>query len=282
MNSNFPIKQLSDLQEVDGEILTRQKELDDVRAKLADNSAVQSAQLTLQKVESQLSDQTSIRRGIEPGVQQISEKIQAVDGRLYGGSITNPRELSAYQEEKVMLEKQAAAEEEKLLDVMVQIEDLQNSIGTLASSLYSDQALQASALIDREVLVARDVGPLGSDRELRGAVELASSTGSVEVRVTDANGVLVRRLDLGQQQGGLVRFVWDGRDESGQPMLVGNYRLEAFAVQTGVREQVPVLVESRVESVTLGNSGGVLLNLEGLGEVALGEVRRIGSSSPDD
>ncbi len=162
------------------------------------------------------------------------------------------------------------------------IEDLQKSLGTLANSLYSDQALQASGLIDREVLVARDVGPLRSDRALRGAVELPLSTGSLEVRVIDANGELVRRLDLGLQERGLVRFAWDGRDESGQQMPVGNYHLEAFAGQAGVREQVPVLVESRVESVTLGNSGGVLLNLEGLGELALGEVRRIGSSSQED
>ena len=159
------------------------------------------------------------------------------------------------------------------------IEDLQNSIGALANSLYSDQALQASGLIDREVLVARDVGPLRSNRALRGAVELPMSTPSLEVRVSDANGVLIRRLDLGQHEGGLVRFEWDGRDESGQQMLAGNYHLAAFAGQFGVREQMPVLVESRVESVTLGNSGGVLLNLEGLGEVPLSEVRRIGSSS---
>ena len=159
------------------------------------------------------------------------------------------------------------------------IEDLQQSFGTLATSLYSDQALQSSGLIDRNVLVPREVGALGNSQPLAGAVDLPASTGSLSVQVTDASGELVRRLDLGTQDSGIVRFEWDGLDGSGARMPPGNYRLEAISSGAGVNEQVPVLIEARVESVTLGNAGGVLLNLEGLGEHALADVRRIGSSN---
>ena len=159
------------------------------------------------------------------------------------------------------------------------IEQLNTSIGGLASTLYSDQALQASSLIDRQVMVPRSTGVLRSGQPLTGAVDLPLSTGSLELRVSDADGVLVRRLDLGTQPQGIVRFSWDGLDASGQPLPTGEYRLDAVAGQSGFTEQVPVLVEARVESVTLGNSGGVLLNLRDIGEIALSEVRRIGSAS---
>ena len=46
-----------------------------------------------------------------------------------------------------------------------------------------------------------------------------------------------------------------------------------------MNEQLPVLVQARVESVSLGGTGGVLLDVEGLGELGLGDVRRIGSPS---
>lgn len=157
------------------------------------------------------------------------------------------------------------------------IEDLQQSFGSLANSLYSDQALQASGLIDRTVLVPRDVGVLSAQAGLAGAVELPASTGALAVQVKDANGALVRRIDLGTQQAGLVRFEWDGLNASGERMPPGNYQLEAISATAGANEQVPMLIEARVDSVTLGNAGGVLLNLEGLGEQALADVKRIGA-----
>jgi len=157
------------------------------------------------------------------------------------------------------------------------IEELNQSFSTIAGSLYSDQALQASGLIDRTVLVSSDAGFLPGQGSLSGAVDLATSSGSLAVQVTDANGELVRRMDLGTQPSGLARFEWDGLNENGERMPAGVYRLEAISSGLGANEQAPVLVEARVDSVTLGNAGGVLLNLDGLGEQSLANVRRIGS-----
>jgi len=156
-------------------------------------------------------------------------------------------------------------------------EDLQRSVGSLASSLVSDQALQASGLIDRSVLVPRGDGVLLDGQVLAGAVDLPASTGSLAIQIMDASGALVQRIDLGTQPGGLVRFEWDGRNGSGERMPPGSYSLQAISSGGGVNEQVPTLIQARVDSVTLGNAGGVLLNLEGLGEQSLADVRRIGA-----
>jgi len=157
------------------------------------------------------------------------------------------------------------------------IEELQNSFETVAASLHTDQALTASALIDHEVLAPGNIGVLDAGGSIQGAIELANSAIGVDVRITDAAGVQVGRIELPTQSAGLASFEWNGLTESGQPVAPGLYRLEAVATGAGVNEQLPVLVQARVGSVSLGGSGGVLLDVEGLGELTLDQVRRIGS-----
>jgi flagellar basal-body rod modification protein FlgD len=160
------------------------------------------------------------------------------------------------------------------------IENLQDSFASFADSLYSDQALQASGLIGREVLIPASTGSLGVAGGVRGAAELPTATPSMLVQITDAAGQLVRRMDLGVQGAGLNYFDWDGLNDLGQRMPPGAYQVEVIAGPDGMREQMPVMLEARVDSVTLGNAGGVLLNLDQLGEIPLADVRRIGASAP--
>jgi flagellar basal-body rod modification protein FlgD len=160
------------------------------------------------------------------------------------------------------------------------IENLQDSFASFADSLYSDQALQASGLIGREVLIPASTGALGATGGVRGAAELPTATPSMLVQVTDAAGQLVRRMDLGVQGAGLPYLDWAGLNDLGQRMPPGAYQVEVIAGPDGMREQMPVMLEARVDSVTLGNVGGVLLNLDQLGEIPLADVRRIGASAP--
>ena len=155
------------------------------------------------------------------------------------------------------------------------IEELKTTMGTLASSLFSDQALQASNLIDRNVLVPGGQG-LMTDR-LGGAVELEESTTTLSVLVTGPTGQHIRRMELGAQTSGLVEFEWDGRSDDGERMPSGLYSISAIVQGTGGNEEVPVLVEAKVDSVMLGHGEGVTLTLAGLGDLALADVRRIGS-----
>jgi flagellar basal-body rod modification protein FlgD len=159
------------------------------------------------------------------------------------------------------------------------IEDLQSSFASFADSLYSDQALQASGLIGREVLIPASTGVLTGTGGIRGAAELTTATSSMLVQITDASGQLVRRMDLGVQEAGLNYFDWDGLNDLGQRVAPGAYQIEVVAGPDGMREQMPVMLEARVDSVTLGNVGGVLLNLERLGEIPLADVRRIGAAA---
>ena len=129
------------------------------------------------------------------------------------------------------------------------------------------------------MLIPANTGVLDATSSIRGAVELPTATPSMLVQVTDASGQLVRRMDLGVQEAGLNYFDWNGLNDLGQRVPPGVYQVEVVAGPDGMREQMPVMLEARVDSVTLGNVGGVLLNLDQLGEIPLADVRRIGAAS---
>ncbi len=156
------------------------------------------------------------------------------------------------------------------------VDSLNKSFESFASSFQSNQALQASSLVGRWVLVPSDRGTLWPDSGMSGAVELPSSASQVLVSVKNSAGQVVHQIDLGAQQGGMTRFSWDGLDSRGEPVAPGQYTLEALASFNGEFEAVSTFVASPVESVTLGKGGsGMTLNVYDVGSVRLSEVEEV-------
>jgi len=146
------------------------------------------------------------------------------------------------------------------------VQDLQESFSSLAGSLSSNQALQASALVGRSVLVPSDAGVLNAGGTVQGSVELQESSGEVRLQVFNAAGEVVRTLPLGAQQAGSVGFTWDGTADDGTVVNPGLYRITASSVKNGEQEALETFISDRVESVTLGRAGeGTILNLASLG-----------------
>jgi flagellar basal-body rod modification protein FlgD len=159
------------------------------------------------------------------------------------------------------------------------VESLNTSFGTLASSLNSNQALQASGLVGNRVLAPGNSAMLGVTGDLEGAVDLPSSASAVAVDIIDASGATVRTINLGPQDLGLVHFNWDGNNAAGQRAAAGKYTLSAHANIAGGTEAVSALGVARVDSVTLNGADGLILNLAGLGPLPFGQVRQILSAS---
>lgn len=155
------------------------------------------------------------------------------------------------------------------------IGDLNDNFSALSASLVSNQALQATNLVGHQVLAPTGVAALQSGGTIRGSVELPSASGDVVVNVLDQSGQVVRRLELGSQAAGSVDFQWDGLKNDGQYAGAGNYFLSAEASIDGQYQTVDTLLVSDVRSVTLSNSGGLLLDLDGIGALDFSEVRQI-------
>ena len=140
-------------------------------------------------------------------------------------------------------------------------------------ALTKSQAFQAAGLIGRSVLAP------GEFINLKGGVgaagmELPSGADSVKVKILDANGALVRELDLGKQSEGAVLFQWDGLTTGGVAAPDGAYGFAVSAEQAG-KQVIPVsLAVGQVNSVLM-DAIGPALSVQGMGEIGLDQIRQI-------
>ena len=156
------------------------------------------------------------------------------------------------------------------------IDALQTSADQLVGSLQASQALQASTLVGRSVLVPTNSGTLNAGEPITGSIELTSSTPQLMLKITDSSGQLVREIPMGAHPSGQVAFSWDGYSDSGVMMPPGSYGVSAEALIGGETQAVSAYVATQVESVTLQQgSADPILNLAGTGPMALSSVRQI-------
>lgn len=156
------------------------------------------------------------------------------------------------------------------------IETLNTSFAGLSTSMQDNQALQAAGLVGHSILAVTDIGHLADSGPLKGGIELAASAANVQIDITDAQGALVKRLNLGEQGPGIVNFSWDGTDSSGDRAAIGNYQVNARVIRGANIESAATVIEAEIQSVTLGQFGeGMSLNLAGGLAMPLSQVFQI-------
>lgn len=154
--------------------------------------------------------------------------------------------------------------------------ELKDSFDNFTSSFNSNQALQASSLVGREVQVPSNTALLTADGSVNGTVDLPVSSPSLRISIVDQSGQTVRTIDMGQQSSGEVAFSWDGTDDSGTRVDEGNYYIAAEALLEGQTYALDTSVIAPVESVTLGQGGSnVSLSVAGQGNIPMSSVRKI-------
>jgi predicted nucleic acid-binding Zn-ribbon protein len=127
---------LLDLQAEDGALDRLRRRLDtlpeaaqlaEVRARLAELSS--DADIATKQRDEISREQGRIEA--ESGV--LDQKLQREEQRLFSGSVSNPKELSALQAEVEMLKRQRAGEEDRLLEVMVAHDQANQTLDSLSA-----------------------------------------------------------------------------------------------------------------------------------------------------
>jgi flagellar basal-body rod modification protein FlgD len=146
--------------------------------------------------------------------------------------------------------------------------------------MTSNQALQASSLVGRDVLVPGAAGIKADNAGMAAMVKLPQSLDNLFVRVEDELGQLVRAMDMGATPAGDNRIEWDGKDQNGNPLPAGKYKVKAAGLLDGQSTEFEVSTYANVNSVLLGKGdGNVLLNLAGFDSpVRLAEVLEVGKA----
>jgi len=156
------------------------------------------------------------------------------------------------------------------------IQNLEKSFSAFSSSIVSNQALQASSLVGRSIVVNSDsfsVNP-GKNSDLQ--VDLTNSASEVVVDITDNNGLLLKTINLGQQAKGKIDFSWDGKLDNGAQVPAGTYKLQAKARIGGKAVAMQTLVSEKVDSVSLGSGQqGLVLNTASKKAYSFSEIKQV-------
>ncbi|ODC04182.1 hypothetical protein BFW38_12240 [Terasakiispira papahanaumokuakeensis] len=159
------------------------------------------------------------------------------------------------------------------------IQQLNSTVDNFAVSLKSAQALQASSLVGRKVEVESNVGILKEGGKVSGSVHLDYDTPSLVVDVESSSGEYLGSIAWDNVSAGEVPFEWDGKDTEGNDFPPGVYVFKPRNLaKNGEDQDVPTMyMDSNVDSVQVaaGGSGQLMLNIQGVGQVPLSEVKNI-------
>ncbi|MGL5028298.1 MAG: flagellar hook assembly protein FlgD [Shewanella oncorhynchi] len=153
------------------------------------------------------------------------------------------------------------------------ISNLNKEIVNLNSIMTSSQALQASGLVGRKVLIPSGTGHVSTESPTMKGVITTPKIPELTVRVEDEKGQVITTFKVDGSEGGNVDVNWDGLDKDGKPVAAGNYTIKASGIVDGKSQELPVSTYAHVTSVSLGTaSTGAILNLRGGMGIKLSDV----------
>ncbi len=123
------------LQEIDSAIEAATASLAAVEEQLGESEELIAGRQAVEEGRDALKGVSSQQRGLEWQVDDLRSRLSGVEGKLYGGSVRNPKELASMQEEANILKGQLRRREDELLDLMVRVEERQAALREAEESL---------------------------------------------------------------------------------------------------------------------------------------------------
>jgi hypothetical protein len=128
-------RQLYQLQGIELEIESKEQALARNKAQLGESQALARARAELSRAEQNLEQLTHEQHAAEWQIEDLEPKLVAARESLYGGRISNPKELSSLQHEVEGLEARRNRLEEKALGIMERVELATSELARAGSEL---------------------------------------------------------------------------------------------------------------------------------------------------
>lgn len=156
------------------------------------------------------------------------------------------------------------------------IQTLNSSVNGILTGIGSSQALQATSLVGRSVIVQSDKAVVDTTASFNGQVVVPQSISDAKVSIKDKDGNVVKTIQLGSQKAGTADFIWDGTNEKGEKVAPGTYTFTAETTVDGKAKTLSTLLPARVNSVSFQNGSEMMLDLAGIGKIGISKVTSIG------
>ncbi|WP_286233308.1 flagellar hook assembly protein FlgD [Thalassotalea sediminis] len=159
------------------------------------------------------------------------------------------------------------------------VQKLNDKFSDFAASMSSSQALQASSLVGRSVLVEDNIFGKAEGEPVKGKLVTDAPASNVNIYVENTAGEIIQTVPVGNVQAGEFSFTWNGENSIGEQAPAGAYRFRVAGLVDGEASELQAMTYRKVDSVTLAGSGGnILLNLNGGSTMKLIDVVEVSES----
>lgn len=156
--------------------------------------------------------------------------------------------------------------------------ELQQNANSHLESLMIGQAAEQQTsvtnLVGKDVIYKTDTVSISNGGSAAVTAHISADAGNVTAKVTDSTGKTVRTIQLGPHTAGDLAVTWDGRDDNGNALPAGSYKMAVTASdKTGASVPVEQRAQAHVTGVSFEN--GVSELLLGTQHVKLSEIVEI-------
>lgn len=198
------VRQLYELQEIDLAIARNRESLAKVESQIGEDSDLVKARLGLEEERKQLADLLKRQKEMEWEIEELSVKITAVDEKLYGGSVKNPKELASLSEECDHFKAHRRELEDRVLEIMSDVESAQNRVDVKKREVEGVEAewqAEQAQLLEQQAQLNDELAKLDEDHRLLVSQIDRNSVGLYEELRGAGRSESVAKVEQGMCQG---------------------------------------------------------------------------------
>lgn len=188
------------LQRVDSRVTEAETRLQQIQAALENDAEVEAARRRLQEAESDWQTADDLRRAAEQDAASQRLKIQQAEASLYGGKVSNPKELQDLQADVASLKKQLAAIEDRELAALENLEasekQTQGSRGEL-DQLMARRSDESRVLLQEQTDLQGELVNLRIEREAAASAIAGPDLQAYDVLRANHGGLAVAEVAEG-------------------------------------------------------------------------------------
>jgi predicted nucleic acid-binding Zn-ribbon protein len=142
------VEAIYNLQLIDNEIDEKSETLRAIEDQLDSDQELLAARRAVRREEEALRDVRATLRDMELELEQVASKVSSTAHALYGGQVTNPKELAGMEQELEYLRRRQSVLEDDALSVMAKVEDQAETLKDAEEHLAQVQEVHETAQTD--------------------------------------------------------------------------------------------------------------------------------------
>ncbi len=195
--------QLYKLQQLDIELQKNQQVAEEIIRQLNENKALLTAESKLASQKQQLTEWKRNQKNSEWELEDLQERLNQFNNKLYGGMVKNPKELVNLKREAENLKGKISTKEDELLELMSQVEEMEAKVKVSTkelSELKQEWQEKQEALTQRKVETETVLTRLKENRQEL-AEQISSEALNLYEQIKLTKGQAIAKVEQGRCQG---------------------------------------------------------------------------------